>query len=331
WSFPWSGRGVDAELLPADHAALDPRRDLPDPPCQRRDRHRAERRTRDRSSHPRFDPHRQLGGDALSLGSSGPSRIHPRHRGGGAVHTRAPFQSAGGEAPGFHRRLEGTWPQGAHRRAPHAAKRFTHHRRRLGDATRCPSRRHAGHRNRLQLSRDGVPLDQRDQPARLPRRAGSGAGHDPHGHHRQPARRHRPRLPRPPGQVGWRKGMKVETKRRKPRPSWIIGGAWLVLIGFVIAALLAPLLAPYEPTAQILTDRLLPPLSEGHLLGTDALGRDVLTRLLYGARISIAIGIATVVLTALIGVAIGLISGYVGGWLDTVIMRIVDIWLAFPF
>ena len=125
--------------------------------------------------------------------------------------------------------------------------------------------------------------------------------------------------------------MKLETKRRKPRPSWIIGGAWLVLIGFVIAALLAPLLAPYEPTAQILTDRLLPPLSEGHLLGTDALGRDVLTRLLYGARISIAIGIATVVLTALIGVAIGLISGYVGGWLDTVIMRIVDIWLAFPF
>jgi peptide/nickel transport system permease protein len=77
--------------------------------------------------------------------------------------------------------------------------------------------------------------------------------------------------------------------------------------------------------------RLQPPGTEGYLLGTDQLGRDVLSRLIFGARISLSIGFIVMLLTAVVGVAIGLISGYVGGKVDTLIMRIVDVWLAFPF
>jgi peptide/nickel transport system permease protein len=116
-----------------------------------------------------------------------------------------------------------------------------------------------------------------------------------------------------------------------PRPSVIIGLAWLSLITFVVAGAFAPWIAPYGETQQFLSDRLSPPLSEGYLLGTDALGRDLLTRLIYGARISLFIGVVTVLFTAILGVAIGLVSGYVGGKLDSFIMRVVDIWLAFPF
>ena len=117
----------------------------------------------------------------------------------------------------------------------------------------------------------------------------------------------------------------------RPMPSLIVILAWVTLIVFVVVGVLAPLIAPYEPTAQVLLARLKPPGTEGYLLGTDQLGRDVLSRLIYGARISLAIGFVVMVLTAVLGVAIGLISGYVGGKVDTIIMRIVDMWLAFPF
>lgn len=118
---------------------------------------------------------------------------------------------------------------------------------------------------------------------------------------------------------------------RGSAPSAIVSLAWLVIIGFILIGLFAPLLAPYEPTSQTLMARLQPPGTEGYLLGTDQLGRDVLSRLIYGARISLSIGFVVMLLTAILGVAIGLISGYLGGWIDTAIMRIVDMWLAFPF
>jgi ABC-type dipeptide/oligopeptide/nickel transport system permease subunit len=105
----------------------------------------------------------------------------------------------------------------------------------------------------------------------------------------------------------------------------------VVLIAFVLIGVFAPLLAPYDPNLQNLAMRLQPPLSEDHLLGTDGLGRDVLSRLIYGSRISLIVGFSAVLLAAVIGIVIGLVSGYVGGWVDSLLMRIVDAWLAFPF
>jgi peptide/nickel transport system permease protein len=111
----------------------------------------------------------------------------------------------------------------------------------------------------------------------------------------------------------------------------IVSIAWFLLIAFIFIGIFAPLISPYAPNTQSLAMRLRPPGTEGYLLGTDQLGRDVLSRLIYGAQISLAIGFAVMLLTALVGVTVGLISGYLGGKVDVVIMRIVDMWLAFPF
>jgi len=101
-------------------------------------------------------------------------------------------------------------------------------------------------------------------------------------------------------------------------------------------AVLAPQVAPYSPAQVRLGDRLLPPLAAGstapvHLLGTDQLGRDVLSRLLYGARISLIISAATVVAAGCIGFSAGISAGYWGGPLDLGVTRIIDLQLAFPF
>jgi ABC-type dipeptide/oligopeptide/nickel transport system permease subunit len=111
----------------------------------------------------------------------------------------------------------------------------------------------------------------------------------------------------------------------------IIAIAFIVLIFFILVAIFAPILAPHLPTTQSLAMRLRPPGTEGYPLGTDQLGRDILSRLIYGAQLSLAVGFAVMLLTAVLGVTIGLVSGYVGGKVDTIIMRIVDMWLAFPF
>ncbi len=98
---------------------------------------------------------------------------------------------------------------------------------------------------------------------------------------------------------------------------------------FVAVALLAPVLAPYDPLRGRLVDRLQPP-GASHWLGTDELGRDVLSRVLYGARISLQIQIAAVGLALVLGTALGVVAGYVGRWPDMLIMRLVDIKMAFP-
>lgn len=110
----------------------------------------------------------------------------------------------------------------------------------------------------------------------------------------------------------------------------------LAVIGLVIAALLvltaifAPLLAPHDPIAQNLSDRFMPPGTPGHLLGTDEFGRDILSRIIYGSRITLYI-VGLVVLTAPVaGLIIGTVAGYFGGWTDRILMRITDIFLAFP-
>ncbi|MEF2071786.1 ABC transporter permease subunit [Consotaella aegiceratis] len=110
----------------------------------------------------------------------------------------------------------------------------------------------------------------------------------------------------------------------------------LVLFGLIVLiALAAPLIAPHSPVLQNRDALLLPPFWEegGHLsylLGTDAVGRDILSRLIFGARYSLFIGIIVVVIAVTVGIAVGLIAGYVGGWVDTVIMRVMDVILAFP-
>lgn len=105
-------------------------------------------------------------------------------------------------------------------------------------------------------------------------------------------------------------------------------GAGLVLLA-VIGAVFGPWLVPFDPVAQDLPLRLAGP-SSVHLLGLDELGRDVLARLLVGARISLVVGIAVVGVSAVVGIAIGAVAGYVGGWVDEVIGRVMDVLLAFP-
>lgn len=105
-------------------------------------------------------------------------------------------------------------------------------------------------------------------------------------------------------------------------------GAGIVL-SMAFLAVFAPFLSPYSPTEPNVDMILLNPCSE-HLLGTDAIGRDIFTRLLYGARVSLWVGFIAVGISSLIGVTLGLVSGYFGGIVDEIIMRIVDIMLCFP-
>jgi peptide/nickel transport system permease protein len=109
---------------------------------------------------------------------------------------------------------------------------------------------------------------------------------------------------------------------------WFYAGL-ATLILFAFCSLLAPMLAPYDPLKQDLDNDLVA-YSTAHPLGTDKLGRDILSRTIYGGRISLLTGIATVVVSLIIGVAAGSFSGYFGGWLDLVLMRLVDILMAFP-
>lgn len=111
-------------------------------------------------------------------------------------------------------------------------------------------------------------------------------------------------------------------------------GAYIVLV-LIICAIFAPLFTPYDPLIQNLDQRLLPPVwsdggMSGHILGTDDFGRDVLTRILYGARISLVIGIISVSISLVFGVLMGAVAGFFGGLADLIIMRIVDIMLSIP-
>ncbi len=103
----------------------------------------------------------------------------------------------------------------------------------------------------------------------------------------------------------------------------------MILLLLLGVALLGPAIAPYSPTEQHLEQDLLSP-SQDHLLGTDKLGRDILSRILYGARISVLVGTTTVGASLLIGLSIGSLSGYCGGWVDQLLMRLVDVLMAFP-
>jgi peptide/nickel transport system permease protein len=119
---------------------------------------------------------------------------------------------------------------------------------------------------------------------------------------------------------------------RGRRAPWLPIG---IIVAFVAAALLAPLVSPGDPYAQSLRNRFKPPVWEErgawtNPLGTDRLGRDILTRILYGARVSLAVGALAVLLASSIGAAVGLVAGYYGGRVDAALMRVTDATLSFP-
>ena len=117
-------------------------------------------------------------------------------------------------------------------------------------------------------------------------------------------------------------------KRFMRRPFAVAG--LVVAIGFVLMAVFAPILAPYDPNATDF-DAILEKRSREHLLGTDELGRDVLSRIIFGARASILAGVFATLLAIVIAVPIGLVAGFYRGWIDPVISRLTDVLLAFPF
>lgn len=126
-----------------------------------------------------------------------------------------------------------------------------------------------------------------------------------------------------PEQSKWRRFVKVMLSRV------VVIISLLVLIGLFVMAMFAPYIAPYDPYEQNIVNSLQPPSSE-HWLGTDQLGRDVLSRIIYGSRASLLVGFSAVALAGIGGVVLGMISGYFGGVVDGIIMRIVDALIAIP-
>lgn len=122
-------------------------------------------------------------------------------------------------------------------------------------------------------------------------------------------------------------------RRMLANPRVVLGGA--VLLFFALAAVFAPLIAPHDPVEQDLMLQYIPPAwsdraEPGYLFGTDNLGRDILSRLIYGAQIALFVAVAAAAAAGLLGTVLGLLAGYLGGWVDTVISRLVEIWMAFP-
>jgi peptide/nickel transport system permease protein len=111
-------------------------------------------------------------------------------------------------------------------------------------------------------------------------------------------------------------------------------GAVLILAIWVLAALFAPIVAPHDPLATSLPARFRPPVLFGgswdHVLGTDNLGRDLLSRIIYGARLSLLLGLSSLLLGMVVGTAVGLVAGYAGGWLDALLIRLADLTISFP-
>src|SRR5690554_254870 len=105
----------------------------------------------------------------------------------------------------------------------------------------------------------------------------------------------------------------------------------VLLLAMTLVAIFADAVAPYSPLEMNLVNAYAPPGSEGHLLGTGNYGRDILSRIIHGSRISLSIGLVVVSIAASVGTVLGLLAGFLGGWVDMVVMRLVEIFFAFPF
>ena len=133
------------------------------------------------------------------------------------------------------------------------------------------------------------------------------------------------------GRAGTRQPSLISRLRRESFP--IIPA--LILVGIGVLAVFASYIAPHDPEIGNLVMRFRPPAWQArgsfeHLLGTDHLGRDILSRLIFGARVSVVVGFTSVIVAGAVGTALGIMSGYLGGWVDQVIMRVTDTWLALP-
>jgi peptide/nickel transport system permease protein len=117
---------------------------------------------------------------------------------------------------------------------------------------------------------------------------------------------------------------------RRFRRDPVAVGAGIVILLLILMAIFAPYIAPHDPYRGMALRRLRPPGTEGFLLGTDELGRDMLSRLIYGARLSLFMGVTPVVFALIIGAGVGITAGYFGGWINAVLMRTVDVFFAFP-
>jgi peptide/nickel transport system permease protein len=132
--------------------------------------------------------------------------------------------------------------------------------------------------------------------------------------------------PRADAQPGARRAV-----RRVARRNRLAVAALLVILTAVLAALLVPWLPLADPDAVDTPHRLQPPLTPGHPLGTDEFGRDLLARLVWGARVSLLAGVGTAALAMLVGVVLGVLAGYYTGWVENLVMRLTDILMAFPY
>ncbi len=126
----------------------------------------------------------------------------------------------------------------------------------------------------------------------------------------------------------------AETRARRPVGARLVIGSGVAL-ALLLCAVLAPILAPHDPAAQDLLNTLLPPAwlaggDAGFPLGTDSLGRDVLSRLIYGSRVAAEVALVASACACLLGSALGLLAGTLGGWVDQSVSRVIDVWMAFP-
>lgn len=117
--------------------------------------------------------------------------------------------------------------------------------------------------------------------------------------------------------------------RRMARENRLAVVSALVILLFILGAVFAPLLSPYSASEMDMLHRLSPP-GAGHLLGTDEGGRDILSRMLYGSRVSLLVGVVPTLLSMALGAALGMLAGFAGGWIDALVMRLADIMLALP-
>lgn len=134
--------------------------------------------------------------------------------------------------------------------------------------------------------------------------------------------------------IVWTRGRRMPARIRRFRIN--PGVPIAIILAFIIVALFAPWIAPHSPTEQSLPDQLKPPVFDkgggsDHLLGTDLYGRDTLSRIMYGARVSLQVAALAILVCATVGTLLGMIAGYAGGWIDAIIMRMVDVALSLPY
>jgi peptide/nickel transport system permease protein len=132
-----------------------------------------------------------------------------------------------------------------------------------------------------------------------------------------------PELVAPPPPVAWKRAL----AKARSNPTTLAGA--VICVAILLGAVLAPWIAPWDPAEQSILDRLQPPGGD-YLLGTDQFGRDILSRLLWGARISLSVSLSAIAIAMVIGGAIGMVSGYIGGRFDLLTMQVMDVLLSFP-